>query len=129
MQKHQQKTGREEGVEIQLCAEAGSWERAGGGRAARCPPLPCISLHMMLMACVSSDTVKKTQKNLTAAAPDFLAGCCWWRAASGPVPWLSSCRVWLTFYLPGSFCLEVGMAPTCFCLFFFREDIKHFLHA
>ena len=83
------------------CEETACWEGC---------PLPSSALPFSsdyAHGHVSSDTVKKT-KNLMAAAtaaPDFLAGCRCWRAASGPVLWLSRCCVWITFYLPGSFCL------------------------
>lgn len=83
------------------CEETAWWEGC---------PLPSSALPFSLdyaHSHVSSDRVKKNKSLMAAAAaaPDFLAGCCCWRAASVPVLWLSPCCVWMTFYLPGSFCL------------------------
>lgn len=83
---------------FKLCQCSGEWAGRGGaarrqpgGRAAHCPPLPCLSLQSMLTATFQVTQLKKPQPPMAAATapPDSLAGLHCWKAASALVLWLS----------------------------------------
>lgn len=95
---------------FKLCQCSGEWAGRGGavrrqpgGRAAHCPPLPCLSLQSMLTAPFQVTQLKKTQPPMAAATAAVLGRAALLESCFCTCPVAQSCCVRMTFYLPGSF--------------------------